>query len=87
MYQMKMAQRNSNPTDPPSAACAHTGITSSANGGNAGIGDCGGGVNGVGGGGDGHSATSVYAEWTCDAGVPLLGHATKREMHASAVHA
>ena len=51
-----------------------------------------GGVNGVGGGGgggrggDGHWATAVYAEWTCDAGDPLRGHASKREVHASAVH-
>ena len=54
MYQMKMAQRNSSTTAPTSTTCAHTGITSFANGGKAGIGDCGGGaggVNGVGGAG------------------------------------
>ena len=55
MYQMKMAQRNSSTTAPTSTTCAHNGITSFANGGKAGIGDCGGsagGVNGVGGVGD-----------------------------------
>ena len=52
-----------------------------------------GGVNGVGGGGGGgrggdeHSATAAYTAWTCDAGDPLLGHPSKRVMHASAVHA
>ena len=53
MYQMKMAQRNSSTTAPTSTTCAHTGITSFADGGKAGIGDCGGGggVNGVGGAG------------------------------------
>ena len=94
MYQMKMAQRSSNPTDPTSTTCAHNGITSFADGGKAGIGDCGGGaggVNGVGGGGgggcggDGHSATAVCAALTCESGVSLAGHASKREMHASAV--
>ena len=52
---MKMAQRNSIATAPTSTTCAHTGITSFADGGKAGIGDCGGGaggVNGVGGFGD-----------------------------------
>ena len=53
---MKMAQRNSDPTDPTSTTCAHIGITSFADGGKAGIGDCGGGasgINGDGGGGGG----------------------------------
>ena len=95
MYQMKMPQRNSIATAPTSTTCAHTGITSFANGGKAGIGDCGGGgggVDGVGGGGgggcggDGHSATSVYATWTCESGDPFRGHSGKRELHASAVH-
>jgi len=95
MYPMNMAQRSSDPTDPTSTTCAHIGITSFADGGKAGIGDCGGGaggVNGVGGGGgggrggDGHWATAVYAEWTCAAGDPLSGHASKREVHAPAVH-
>ena len=53
MYQMKMAQRNSSTTAPTSTTCAQTGITSFADGGKAGIGDCGGGgdagVNGAGG--------------------------------------
>ena len=95
MYAMKMAHRSSDTTDPASTTCAHTGITSFANGGKAGIGDCGGGGGGVdgvggggggGGGGDGHSATSVYATWTCDNGDPFRGHSWKRELHASAVH-
>ena len=91
MYPMNMAQRSSDPTDPTSTTCAHIGITSFADG----IGDCGGsagGVNGVGGGGGGgrggdeHSATAAYAAWTCaDAVDPLLGHPSKRLMHASAV--
>ena len=97
MYAMKMAHRSSDTTDPASTTCAHTGITSFANGGKAGIGDCGGGgggVDGVGGdgggggggcGGDGHSATSVYATWTCDNGDPFSGHSGKRELHSSAV--
>lgn len=55
---MKMAQRNSSTTAPTSTTCAHTGITSFADGGKPGIGDCGGGaggvngLGGVGGGGD-----------------------------------
>ena len=57
-------------------------------------GDCGGGggSNGDGGGGGGsngggeHSATSVYAKWTCESGDPFRGHSWKRELHASAVH-
>jgi len=50
---MKMAQRNSSTTAPTSTTCAHTGITSFADGGKAGIGDCGGGggANGLGGAG------------------------------------
>merc|ERR1719199_1806174 len=59
---MKRAQRNSNAIDPTSTTCAHIGITSFANGGKAGIGDCGGGagsVNGVGGvGGSGGAGTT-----------------------------
>jgi hypothetical protein len=62
MYAMKRAQRNSNAIDPTSTTCAHIGITSFANGGKAGIGDCGGGaggVNGVGGvGGSGGAGTT-----------------------------
>ena len=51
MYAMKMAHRSSDTTDPASTTCAHTGITSFANGGKAGIGDCGSDAGGVNGGG------------------------------------